>query len=299
MLSTLGLSLCLGCGVVSASASAVDVELVLAVDVSRSMDADEFTLQRAGYVEAIRHPDFVAAVRAGLRGRIAIAYFEWAGTIRQESLIQWQIIDGQDSAEAFAAALAGRPFGGYLGTSISSAIAFGAGLFDDNAMEGARKVIDVSGDGPNNAGPPVAAARDRAVSAGIVVNGLPILIRPSATVRDLDRYYADCVVGGPGSFVLPIRAPGEFATAIRQKLILEVSGTHSRTAHYPGGGNARRLPEGRARQAALRRSVPSRTGPLKRYVSRASRASASSQWPTKYSSWRCHHGQSWLTSVPQ
>ena len=91
-------------------------------------------------------------------------------------------------------------------------------------MEGARKVIDVSGDGPNNGGPPVAAARDRAVSAGIVVNGLPILIRPSATVRELDLYYADCVVGGPGSFVLPIRAPGEFATAIRQKLILEVSG---------------------------------------------------------------------------
>ena len=126
MLSTLGLSLCLGCGVVSASVAseAVDVELVLAVDVSRSMDADEFTLQRAGYVEAIRHPDFVAAVRAGLRGRIAIAYFEWAGTIRQESLIRWQIIDGEDSAEAFAAALAPRP-SGLSGTSISSAIAFG------------------------------------------------------------------------------------------------------------------------------------------------------------------------------
>ena len=111
MLSTLGLSLCLGCGVVpAASASAVDVELVLAVDVSRSMDADEFALQRAGYVEAIRHPDFVAAIRTGLNGRIAMTYYEWAGTIRQESLVHWRIIDSQDSAEAFAAALAGRPF---------------------------------------------------------------------------------------------------------------------------------------------------------------------------------------------
>lgn len=225
MLDTLLLILCTGCAAVPAPAAMpVDVELVLAVDVSRSMDTDEFALQRAGYVEAIRHPDFVSAVRAGRHGRIAITYFEWAGTVREESLIAWRVIDGQAAADAFADALARRPFGGYLGTSISGAIAFGADLFDDNVADGNRKVIDVSGDGPNNAGPPVVASRDWAVSAGIVINGLPILIRPSPSFGDLDRYYAECVVGGPGSFVLPIRAKQEFATAIRHKLILEVSG---------------------------------------------------------------------------
>lgn len=223
--TTLGLLACLGCGPVpAAGAVPVDVELVLAVDVSRSMDAEEFALQRAGYVEAIRHPDFVAAVRAGYYGRIAVTYFEWAGTVRQESLVGWQLIDGQDSADAFAATLAGRPFGGYLGTSISGAIAYGGTLFAGNGAEGQRRVIDVSGDGPNNTGLPVTEARDRAVAAGIVINGLPIVIRPSRTAGPLDAYYAACVVGGAGSFVLPIRSTGAFATAIRQKLILEVSG---------------------------------------------------------------------------
>jgi len=233
MLAGLLSFLCLGYGVVAAARQPVDVELVLAVDVSRSMDAEEFALQRAGYVEAIRHPDFVAAVRAGVNGRIAIAYFEWAGTVRLESLIPWQVIDGHDSAEAFAAALASRPAASYLGTSISGAIDFGAGLFDESGFEAPRQVVDISGDGPNNIGPPVAAARDRAVSAGIVVNGLPILIRPSSSIRDLARYYADCVVGGPGSFVLPIRAREEFATAIRRKLILEVSGAEPQPSAAP------------------------------------------------------------------
>lgn len=229
MTGILILFFCLVCdGAVPAAAQTqlapVDVELVLAVDVSRSMDAEEFSLQRAGYVEAIRHPDFVAAVRAGLNGRIAITYFEWAGTVRAESLVRWQVLDGPESAQAFAAALAARPFGGYTGTSISGALDYGSGLFDDNPVSGSRRVIDVSGDGPNNIGLPVTGARDRAVSAGIVVNGLPIIIRPSPTFSDIDRYYAACVIGGPGSFMLPIRSAEEFATAIRRKLILEVSG---------------------------------------------------------------------------
>ncbi|MDQ6432642.1 DUF1194 domain-containing protein [Mesorhizobium sp. LHD-90] len=225
MLSLLGLLFCLGCEPMPVAAEMpVDVELVLAVDVSRSMDVEEFALQRAGYVEAIRHPAFVAAVRAGRRGRIAITYFEWAGTVREESLVAWHIVDGPESAVAFASVLAERPFGGYLGTSISGALDFATGLFDSDTADGTRRVIDVSGDGPNNTGLPVTAARDRAVAAGVVVNGLPILIRPSFTLPDLDRYYAECVIGGPGSFVLPIRSADEFATAIRRKLILEVSG---------------------------------------------------------------------------
>ncbi|MEQ1953699.1 DUF1194 domain-containing protein [Mesorhizobium sp. CN2-181] len=237
MLSLLGVLFCLGCDVRPvATAMPADVELVLAVDVSRSMDADEFALQRAGYVEAIRHPDFINAVRAGRNGRIAIAYFEWAGTVRRESLVPWQVIDSPESAQAFAAALAGRPFGGYTGTSISGALDFGNGLFDDNSVDGLRRVIDVSGDGPNNIGLPVTGARDRAVAAGIIVNGLPIIIRPSPTFSELDRYYAECVIGGEGSFMLPIRSVDEFATAIRRKLILEVSGATPPAIVIPAAG---------------------------------------------------------------
>jgi hypothetical protein len=223
-----GLLFCLSCELPAkaalVAAEPVDVELVLAVDISRSMDSEEFALQRAGYVAALRHPDFINAVRAGMHGRIAVTYFEWAGTVREETLVSWQVIDSAESADAFARMLENRPVRSFRGTSISSALVFGAGLFDDNAFEGYRKVIDVSGDGPNNIGLPVIAARDAAVMDGITVNGLPILIRPSPTVRELDRYYAECVIGGLGSFVLPIRDASEFATAIRRKLILEVSG---------------------------------------------------------------------------
>lgn len=223
----LGLMLCLGfCPAKAAPVAAepVDVELVLAVDISRSMDAEEFALQRAGYVAALRHPDFVNAVLSGLHGRIALTYFEWAGTVREETQVPWRLIDGAETANAFAAELDNLPVRSFRGTSISGALVHGTGLFGRSGFEGYRKVIDISGDGPNNIGIPVVAARDAAVMDGIVVNGLPILIRPSPTVRELDRYYAECVTGGPGSFVLPIRDASEFATAIRRKLILEVSG---------------------------------------------------------------------------
>ena len=235
MFDMLSLLACLACAQaaplpVPAGTTDVDVELVLAVDISQSMDEREFALQRAGYVEAIRHPDFIKAVRAGSNGRIAIAYFEWAGTIRDDAVLAWQIIDGSDSANAFADRIAARPFRSFRGTSISGALAFGTGLFGQTAFKGERRVIDISGDGPNNTGPPVTAERDAAVAKGIVVNGLPILISPSPTFSHLDRYYAECVTGGPGSFVLPIYAASEFSTAIRRKLILEVSGIAGATA---------------------------------------------------------------------
>ncbi len=224
----LGLLLCLSCELpakaVLVQSEPVDVELVLAVDISRSMDSEEFALQRAGYVAALRHPDFINAVRDGMHGRIALTYFEWAGTVREETQVPWQVIDSVETAEAFAWTLENRPVRSFRGTSISSALVFGAGLFDGTRFDGYRKVIDISGDGPNNIGLPVVMARDAAVMDGITVNGLPILIRPSFTVSELDRYYAECVTGGPGSFVLPIKNASEFATAIRRKLILEVSG---------------------------------------------------------------------------
>jgi hypothetical protein len=225
MSTALILLFCLGCELAQPVGMAdVDVELVLAVDVSRSMDAEEFALQRAGYVAAIRHPDFIRAVEQGAAGRIAITYFEWAGDVREESLVPWQVIDGKESAEAFAAQLESSPVRDYRGTSISRALSFATDLFARNEFEAWRKVIDVSGDGPNNAGAPVEGARDAALAEGIVINGLPILIRPSPTFPEIDRYYADCVIGGPGSFVLPIKHSSEFATAIRRKLILEVGG---------------------------------------------------------------------------
>lgn len=205
-------------------ATPVDVELVLAVDVSESMDGQEFAIQRAGYVEALRDPAFVRAARSGPNGRVAVTYFEWAGTVRTASSVPWQVIDSAESAYAFAARLESRPFSAFRGTSISNALSFAVKSLDSNRFDGARRIIDISGDGPNNFGPPVASARDAAVERGVTVNGLPVLIRPSPIFPDVSRYYAQCVVGGPGSFVLPVRAVSEFATAIRRKLIMEVSG---------------------------------------------------------------------------
>ncbi|MDO9414681.1 DUF1194 domain-containing protein [Pararhizobium sp.] len=207
-----------------AGSSEVDVELVLAVDMSGSMDIGEAEVQRSGYIEAIRHPDFIKAVRSGLTGRIAISYFEWAGSVNDSSVLQWQIIETPDDALTFASRLEAQPVTTWRGTSISKAVTYGASLIEGNAFQGLRRVIDVSGDGPNNAGPPVGPARDTVIASGIVINGLAILIRPSSAVRALDDYYTDCVIGGPGSFVLPVHRPEDFAVAIRQKLVMEVSG---------------------------------------------------------------------------
>ena len=217
---------------------AVDVELVLAVDISHSMDEKEFALQRAGYVKALRHPDFINAVRSGVTGRIALAYFEWAGTVRDDAVIAWQVIDDAESAEAFADKIEARPFRSFRGTSISGALAFGAKLLDAAAFDATRSVIDISGDGPNNIGMPVTTTRDAAIAKGIVINGLPILISPSPSFSHLDQYYAECVTGGQGSFVLPVYAASEFVTAIRRKLVLEVSGVADPNAGPGANPNA-------------------------------------------------------------
>jgi hypothetical protein len=230
MLSVMALILALsGSPIQSAAMPAdVDVELVLAVDMSGSMDMEEARVQRSGYLQALRHPEFINAVKGGFLGRIAIGYFEWAGLVNEASVVNWQIIDDAEDAEAFAAKVEARPIGTRRGTSISNAILFGTKLIDSNAFSGARRVIDISGDGPNNTGPPVAPARNDAVERGIVINGLAILIRPSVSTGPLDQYYAECVIGGPGSFVLPVHEAEDFAVAIRQKLILEVSGVAPR-----------------------------------------------------------------------
>ncbi|EJT04802.1 DUF1194 domain-containing protein [Rhizobium sp. CCGE 510] len=207
-----------------AGGNEVDVTLVLAVDTSRSMDFEEIGIQREGYVEALKHKEFIDAVKGGLTGRIAISYFEWAGYVVQGSVIDWQMIETEADAIAFAEKLEARPIATQRRTSISTAIAQGASMIVSSPFPSRRQVIDVSGDGPNNSGNPVTPARDKAVEAGMIINGLAIMLRPSDAPDGLDKYYADCVIGGPGAFVLPVHKIEDFAVAVRRKLVLEISG---------------------------------------------------------------------------
>jgi len=205
----------------------VDLELILAVDVSRSMDFDEMQLQRDGYVAAIRHSEVIAAIGQGLHGKIALTYVEWAGIDTQYTTVDWRVVDGAASANAFANELAAAPVQRYRGTSIGSGLAFAAPRFEGNGYQGLRRVIDVSGDGPNNMGIPVEVAREPVIRSGITINGLPIMIKAPggfASIANLDVYYEDCVIGGPGAFLIVVRSPAEFAIAIRRKLILEIVG---------------------------------------------------------------------------
>jgi len=207
---------------------AVDVELILAVDVSYSMDMEELAIQREGYAQAIVSKDFLSALKTGPNGRIAVTYFEWAASSDQKVIIPWRLIDGPESADAVAAEIMKTPIRRASRTSISGAINFAMPLFVENSYHGLRRVIDISGDGPNNNGAPVTLVRDEALAKGIVINGLPIMVKePSFSTMDidnLDQYYEDCVVGGPGSFVITIKDRDKFKEAIRTKLVMEVAG---------------------------------------------------------------------------
>ena len=208
----------------------VDLELVLAVDVSGSIDAEEARQQREGYVAAIADRAVIEAIGANFHRRIAVAYLEWASGDYQHVVVDWSLIEDAASAQAFAARLAASPRRCARWTSISAAIDAAVPLFDGNGYAGERRVIDVSGDGPNNRGRPVRDARDGAVAQGIVINGLPILNDrpqpfdlPTPMAMALDRYYADHVIGGPGSFVLPAKDFTDFRNAILSKLIREIA----------------------------------------------------------------------------
>jgi len=226
-----------------ASAIPVDVELVLAVDVSYSMDPDEQALQREGYVQALTSKEFLQALRQGAHGKIAITYFEWAGQSDQKILMPWRLIDGPESADAVAAEISRAPYRRASRTSISGALRFAKPLFDDSGYKGLRRVIDVSGDGANNAGPLVELTRDDVLAAGITINGLPIMLkRPyvgSLDIENLDEYYEDCVIGGPGSFVIPIREREKFIEATRTKLVLEIAGLQPQPRIVPAASRTR------------------------------------------------------------
>ena len=209
-------------------AASVDVELVLAVDVSYSMDMDELAIQREGYAQAIVSKEFLQALRSLPNGKIAITYFEWAASSDQKIIIPWRLIDGPESADAVASEIMKTPIRRASRTSISGAIYFAMPLFEENPYHGMRRVIDISGDGPNNNGAPVTGARELALGKGITINGLPIMVKePSYSTMDIDNldwYYEDCVIGGPGSFVVSIKDREKFKEAIRTKLLLEVAG---------------------------------------------------------------------------
>ena len=227
---------CAGPATADTAKDFVDLELVLAVDVSMSMDLDEQRLQRDGYVAAFRDPSLHRAIKDGPNGRIAVTYVEWSGVHMQALVVPWRIIASAQDAQKFADTLADRPISRSFFTSISGAVGASHSLFAGSPARGLRRVIDVSGDGPNNSGLPVEAARDRVVAAGTVINGLAIQLADRSgpytyfDLPDLDRYYRDCVIGGPGAFVLSIRNKREFASAIRKKLLLEVAG------QTPGSG---------------------------------------------------------------
>jgi Protein of unknown function (DUF1194) len=211
----------------SPQAIPVDVELIIAVDVSYSMDPEEQALQRDGYVQALRSREFMQALREGAHGKIAITYFEWAGQFDQKIIMSWRLIEGPESADSVAAEIANAPYRRASRTSIAGALIFAKPLFDHSGYRGLRRVIDVSGDGANNSGPLVVPTRDDVLSAGITINGLPIMLkRPNPGTMDigiLDIYYEDCVIGGPGAFVVPIHERKQFIEATRTKLVLEIS----------------------------------------------------------------------------
>ncbi|MBI3453135.1 MAG: DUF1194 domain-containing protein [Rhodospirillales bacterium] len=213
----------------AAVAETVDLELVLAVDVSRSIDDEEFTLQRQGYARAFAHPAVIRAIQANPQRKIAVIFIEWSGYDFQKVVVPWTTISDGESGALFGEAILRQPRSFHGWTSISGAIDFAIQQFGRGGYEAERRVIDVSGDGINNSGRPTTEARDAAVAAGIVINGLVIMNdRPGSGLLQspqppLDQYYREQVVGGPGAFVIAIADFSTFAYAIVNKLVKEIA----------------------------------------------------------------------------
>ncbi len=211
-------------------ASEVDVELVLAVDISQSMDTEEQEVQRAGYVAALTSREFLDAIEVGPIGRVAVTYMEWGGVDEHFIVADWTVIRDEGSAAHFASKIAEAPLRQVQRTSIASALEKSVQLVQTNQFMGLRQVIDISGDGPNNQGGSVTDMRDRMVAAGVTINGLPLMMKSNKNtwqaMLNLDHYYEDCVIGGPGSFAIPVRSQEGFADAIRMKLVMEIAGLH-------------------------------------------------------------------------
>jgi hypothetical protein len=229
LVALLGLALALPLGNSVQAQETVDVELVLAVDVSLSMSPDELEIQRTGYAAALTDERVIQAIRDGAHGRIAVTYFEWAGEAVQHVIVPWTVIGSREEAEEVAQRLTADPPNSARRTSISGALGFAADLLAESGMRGVKRVIDISGDGPNNQGPPLEPLRDMIVAQGITINGLPLMtnggLATAYDVEDLDLYYSSCVIGGPGAFVVPVKDWSQFPEAIRRKLVLELAAT--------------------------------------------------------------------------
>jgi hypothetical protein len=225
-----------GLGDAAEPGPAVDAAVVLAADVSRSIDDGEFALQRRGYAQAVQDQKLMDAISTGPHGAIALAYVEWAGESEQKLVVNWTVIRNAADAAAFASLLTGAPRAFVGRTAIGSAIDFSFALFPETSFTTDRRIIDVSGDGTSNQGRAVTTARDAAIEGGAVINGLTIFNRRAAALGGylaqhtnppggLAQYYRDNVIGGRGSFVVPIDDFNSFADAMTRKLVNEIAST--------------------------------------------------------------------------
>jgi hypothetical protein len=231
MFSGSAAALCLLLAPQARAAEPVDIELVLAVDVSLSMSPGELEIQRRGYATALTHDTVLQAIADGAYGKIAVTYVEWAGTTMQRVVVPWTVVATRADAERVVAQMSAKPPNSARRTSISAALEFAGDLFAESEFDGVKRVIDVSGDGANNQGGPVDAIRDQLTEQGITINGLPLMTTGGFTsafdVPHLDRYYADCVIGGPGAFTVPVNDWTQFPEAVRRKLVMELAGPGS------------------------------------------------------------------------
>ena len=239
------------------AAERVDLELVLAVDVSRSVDYLEARLQREGYISAFANPILLDAIKGGYHGRIAVTYVEWSSRGQTRVVAPWSLIADAKSADAFNHLLRTEYISFGDRTSLSGVIDLAVSMFPVNAFDGDRRVIDISGDGPNNAGGLITTSRDEAVARGITINGLPIINPsgintnggPQQAMLDLDDYFRGCVIGGPGAFLVVAEGFEAFAEAITRKLILEIADVHA--AANRALNSSRELLRGLAEEAGL------------------------------------------------
>ncbi len=213
----------------------VDLALVLAIDVSGSVNSERWELQRRGYEAAFKSPEVLQAITSGPHKAIAVTMVEWSGANHQQQVVSWTVITDPETAAQFGSAMAEAPRIYSDWTSISGALDFVAPLFSSSGVEAGRQVIDVSGDGVNNAGRPVTDARDEVVGKGIIINGLPIL----SEYEFLDEYYRDRVIGGAGAFMEVVKDYDSFAAAVQAKLVREIAANEAKAKetlaqHEPG-----------------------------------------------------------------
>jgi hypothetical protein len=226
LLSTLACALELF--IASASAEPVDLELVIAADVSRSVTAQEAALQREGVIQAFRSTDVTRAIEMGALGKIGVVYVDWSSEYINTVVVDWHVVHDHMTATMFAEELSRAPLTWGQRTSISSALVFATELIETNNLSGTRRVIDISGDGPNNFGLSLAPVREETIAKGIVINGLPIIMGGNQVIGsgffpNIDGYYQRCVIGGTSAFLVVARGFDDFAVAMRRKLILEIS----------------------------------------------------------------------------